>query len=222
LAIVLLHLFTNLLPILPVRLLAPPLAKQFNSVYLKAKGKKEWLLSVQYLSTSVAVLRRMAFEHPFGADHTNQCMWRQMIYELTYGTRGPMDAIVEYINTHAEPGDLLWTGYGDLPLIFHTDTKVISWYMTALEPGSYRNADWILPRAFTPFYLMLHGKLRVAGAGKYTREFPPHLAANYEQVSLRIKDAPCNNRPDPDSHTFRTSFGQPFVHIFHRKTLKKP
>ncbi|MHC4943071.1 MAG: hypothetical protein ACYTG7_08645 [Planctomycetota bacterium] len=216
-AIVVLLVLTNFLSVPPVAFLAPPLADSFKKTSHRIDPTGHDVLSQQYLSASNALMRRKAYEHPFGKRGKNRCLWLEMIGELVQPVRGPMDAIVEHLNEKATIGDKVWAGYGDLPIMFHTDTRVVSWYKTALEPDSYKAADWILPRTFGQFYLLIDGERRLAAAGMFTTEFMPFLRKRFERMSLFAKETLWNNRPDPDSHYFQTQKGVPIVDVFRRK-----
>ena len=171
---------------------------------------------MQYMKTAKVLRRRNVLEHPFGEAGVNRCLWMEMLHEYAEPPLAAMDAIVEHLLEHAHPGDLVWTGYGDLPILFHTETRVVSWYMTCLKPNSYKKADWILPRGPAPFYLFLDGRLRLAGAGKFTKDFSSFLDAHFECVVLPVTDILGGNGPDPDVHGFRRSFAPPHVVFYQR------
>jgi hypothetical protein len=208
---------TNFLSVPPVTLIAPALSESFKRTSQRIDPMGHDVRAVQYLGASNALMRRTAYEHPFGTRGKDRSLWGEMIGELIEPVRGPMDAIVEHLNEKGTVGDTVWAGYGDLPLIFHTDLRVVSWYKTALEPESYRNADWILPRTFGRFYLLIEGERRLAAAGMFTAGFMPYLRQHFERNTLFAKETLWNNRPDPDSHYFRTQKGSPMVDVFHRK-----
>ena len=97
---------------------------------------------------------------------------------------GPVDWIVRHLKEHAAPTDRVKISYGDLPLMFHTDLKIIS-AQDVGPPG----VEWVVFRHFN--------KPRVDaefGAAMKQLEYLP--------FELPVPDVQWNNRPDPLYHHF--------------------
>ena len=107
------------------------------------------------------------------------------LYEITHPFRGPDSAIADFLNSHAQPGDVVAVQYGDVPLIFSTGLTVRGPNQGVPFP---REPDWIVPRAFeSPTSLT-----------RFAREH------GYREYVLDVADTFWENQPDPYSHKFRS------------------
>jgi 4-amino-4-deoxy-L-arabinose transferase-like glycosyltransferase len=66
-------------------------------------------------------------------------------YELTHDFDGPIEGIVSHLEQHARPGDTVAMTYGDLPIKFYTDLRVIGG-LTGEDLAEAAEAEWIIPR----------------------------------------------------------------------------
>jgi hypothetical protein len=96
--------------------------------------------------------------------------------------RGPIDAIVAYLNAEARPGDRVKIAYGDVPLMFHTSLAIVS----ASEVGPPA-PEWLIPRRFS--WMTMDATFK-RETGRYA----------YESITLGVPDVQWNNRPDPLYH----------------------
>jgi hypothetical protein len=101
-------------------------------------------------------------------------------------SEGPMDSIVRYLNENAKPADWVKISYGDLPLIFHTDLKIINSTQIG-RPG----AQWVIDRN----YNLPHVTKKYESAMR---------KLEYETIELPMPDLQWNNRPDPLYHHYAT------------------
>jgi hypothetical protein len=113
--------------------------------------------------------------------------------ELRDPPRGPVAAVVEYLRTHAKPGDVLVTTYEELPLKFHTALDVYGGE-TAQLPADGVKPDWIWPRHRTTIYV----------AERPAIEWVERQLARggYQRIELDAVDRRWENREDPEEHIF--------------------
>jgi hypothetical protein len=115
--------------------------------------------------------------------------------ELTHDFAGPLEGIVGFLRGHAREGDDVAIPYGDMPLKFYTDLRVIG-ALTGEDPALARTADWVIVRRHTNTEAdarMKRALERLLAAGGYRR---------------RVIDAPdtqFENREDPRLHRFRSA-----------------
>ncbi len=119
---------------------------------------------------------------------------RDFLHEITNGYDGPIEGIVRFLNKRAQPGDAVAISYGDMPLKFYTDLRVIGG-LTGEDLSEAAGADWIILRqhAFEGVDLPVKEALRA------------HLVpGEYIPYRLRFADTAFENREDPRMHRFRT------------------
>jgi hypothetical protein len=97
---------------------------------------------------------------------------------------GPIDAIAEYLNEHAEPSDRVKIAYGSSGLMFHTDLEVVN--SQQVGPPA---PEWIIDRHFAQLQV---SDAWLASLDRYT----------YDRIELPVADVQWNNRPDPLYHHF--------------------
>jgi hypothetical protein len=122
------------------------------------------------------------------------------VSELRRPPLGPLDAILEHLDRHAEPGDRVYAGYGDLSLMFHTP----------LEIRGKSDTDVLAPEFFVPRHFNPIHPQRLARQGV--------LRPNYTVTPLGVPDYQWNNSPDPLYHRFGDdpSGEAPELHVFRR------
>jgi len=131
---------------------------------------------------------------------------RDFGYELTHDFHGPIEAIVEHLEENAEADDVVAITYGDLPLKFYTDLRVIGG-LTGEDLRPALEADWIILRRHT------RSKVEKAALRYLLRNVDWD---RYRKITLASVDTAWENRADPDAHRFRTAErGKPVV-IFQR------
>jgi len=130
------------------------------------------------------------------------------VYELTHDYDGPIEGIVGYLRHHAQPGDTVAIVYGDLPLKFYTDLRVVGG-LTGEDLEAARGAEWIVLRAtYNP-----------APVTRATRETLRRFLAegDYERIVLDAPELPFENREDVRFHEFRTVEAARRVEIWRRR-----
>jgi hypothetical protein len=105
------------------------------------------------------------------------------VHEITHAYRGPDAGIAEFLRAHADPNDLVFLEYGDLPLIFATGLAVRGGSQGVPYVGE---PDWIVVRAFES----------ADGLQQFARE------RGYQEHLLDVVDTRWENQPDPYSHKF--------------------
>jgi 4-amino-4-deoxy-L-arabinose transferase-like glycosyltransferase len=97
---------------------------------------------------------------------------------------------IRFFQTQAQPGDIILTTYGDLPLQFYTPFQVIGGLQGKLSPS--RLPDWVVSR----YEIRYNRNYQLQDAEKFIRE-KLSLAADYQAIILPWEDEPFGNRPDP-------------------------
>ena len=127
--------------------------------------------------------------------------------ELRHEFVGPMEGIVRFLDAHGSPEDTVAISYGDMPLKFYTDLRVVGG-LTGEDLAPAREADWIIPRrrANTHEDRRVKAELRaIVRAGRYRR----HV--------LDAPDTLFENREDPRLHRYRSAGAEvPRVVVFER------
>ena len=116
-----------------------------------------------------------------------------MLREFRDPPRGPIAATVEYLRGHAQPGDVLVTTYGELPLKFHTPLDVYGGE-TAQLPSDGVSAGLDLAAA-----LARSTPGRRPAIEWVERELS---RGGYERIELDAVDRRWENREDPEEHIF--------------------
>ena len=115
-----------------------------------------------------------------------------LISELRDPPRGPVAAVVEYLQQHAGPRDVVVATYGDLPLKFHTQLRVYGGETGEVPPPDVV-AQWIWPRN-----LKVYSDVRPV-TDWIGRELE---SGRYRRVELEAIDRRWENREDPEAHIF--------------------
>ena len=129
--------------------------------------------------------------------------------ELKNGYKGPIRCITEYLNTNAPPGSKVAISYGDMPLKFYTNFRIIG----GLAEGPVEEAgeaDYII--------------LRKHDIDTRCREIKQYVFDNldrdmYEMVDLGCPDEPDENSEAPHNRRFTPDMKEDSVKIFIKKTL---
>lgn len=109
-----------------------------------------------------------------------------LAHELTYPVRGPDSAIAAFLTAHADPNDLVFADYGDLPIAFSTGLTVRG----ASQGVPYLGKpDWIVSRGFE-------------ASGQPLARFA--VERGYVTHVLDVADTRWENQPDPYAHRYRT------------------
>ena len=133
---------------------------------------------------------------------------RDYAYELTHDFDGPIEGIVRYLDEHADPDDTVAITFGDLPIKFYTNLRVIGGY-TGEDLTPARQADWVIIRKNA-----LCDKDRKVKAYLQTRV----PLRNYERIVLDCVDTAFENRESVKQHRFRTARRGPPVEIYRRRS----
>jgi hypothetical protein len=108
------------------------------------------------------------------------------LHEITHDYDGPNKGIADFLRKNADPGDLVFTEYGDLPLLFSTEMEAIGGHQGIPYLGE---PDWIVARAFMSPRIL----------GEFAREH------GYTEHVLEVADCHWENRPDPYAHRYVTA-----------------
>lgn len=130
--------------------------------------------------------------------------------ELRTDFEGPMEGIVALLRARAEPDDLVAISYGDLPLKFYTDLRVIGG-LTGEDLSDLDRADWLILRRHTN----TRADREIQERMRALLEAHPE---RYVAHRLRVPDTAFENREDPRLHRFRTAHPSlPRVVVFERR-----
>ena len=119
--------------------------------------------------------------------------------------QAPVAAIVEYLQSHAAPRDVIAANYGDLPLKYYLSNRVIGG-LTGEDLAQQPLPEWIVLRQYT-----CGGPLSVDDQLKTWA-----ASGEYERITLAVPDVPFEHREDPAVHLFATDWGEKPVVIYHR------
>jgi len=128
-------------------------------------------------------------------------------YEITHDYDGPIEGIVKYLNKNAGDDDIVLMEYGDLPVKFYTDLRVISLRTIKLFLGknlsSAYAADWIILRKywFSPEAVDL------------LQHMPEK---KFKKIVIDYPDTPFENRECPELHNFKTVQDEDRVILYHK------
>ena len=135
----------------------------------------------------------------------------QYPYELLTPFRGPARGMVEYLNANASAGDIVVLPYGDMPLKFYTNLRVVGG-LTGEDLEAGRTARFLIPRKHQP-----------SAACARVTQFMASIAnkRDYEPVPLPYPDLMCENREDLASHVFGPPAEKQGVVIIKRRDAAK-
>jgi 4-amino-4-deoxy-L-arabinose transferase-like glycosyltransferase len=116
------------------------------------------------------------------------------LYEITHDFDGPIEGIVEFLTANARPGDTVAISYGDLPLKFYTDLRVVGG-LTGEDLGEAATAEWIIIRQNTGSPEERRVKQALAALVSPT---------THRRYVIDQPDTAFENREDPRLHRFRS------------------
>ncbi len=129
---------------------------------------------------------------------------KNFLYEITHDYDGPVEGIVKFLNENGDKDDIVAITYGDMPLKFYTNMKVI---------GGLNDDDFELARQAR--WVIVRRQLAVEQYHKYFLSFLN--PAEYDVIKIPYSDIPWENREEPDLHNFRTVVDSNNVVIFRKK-----
>jgi len=127
------------------------------------------------------------------------------IDEITHDYDGPIEGIVKYLNENGNKDDVVLVTYGDLPLKFYTNMRIVGG-LTGEDLSDAASPDWIIVRKHL-------GSPYVMPVLAYLRQIP---VSNYERIVINYPDITYENREDPAEHHFRTVIDEDRVVIFRK------
>jgi len=128
------------------------------------------------------------------------------IYEITHDFDGPIEGICKYLNEYGKPDDVVAITYGDMPVKFYTNLRVVGGHTgESLEPA--KNARWVIFRK----YFINENDYAV-------RQFLEQNInlKNYRRIQLSYPDTTWENREDITVHFFKTQTNEDKVVIYER------
>lgn len=130
----------------------------------------------------------------------------EYVYEITHDYDGPVEGIVKYLDAHAHKNDVVAITYGDMPLKFYTDLRVVGG-LTGEDLSIVKNAQWIIIRKhiLTKKTLDVRNTI-VKNTGKN----------KYKKIVINYPDIPYENRESPSEHRFRTDTKEEKVVIYRK------
>lgn len=131
-------------------------------------------------------------------------------HELTSGFDGPIEGLVTYLGEHAQPTDVVWITYGDLPLKFYSSFRVLGG-LTGEDLGAALEddpPDWVIVR-----HNVVHPERDGLVAQFIRQEID---LSEFRKIELPFTDTPFENREEPAEHRFRSARGGVPVVLFRR------
>jgi hypothetical protein len=127
-------------------------------------------------------------------------------YEITHHIRGPTEGMVNYLNAHGSPDDVVAITFGDTALKFYTRMRVVSAF-AGDDPRLALKAKWVIYRHDV---LCKYDYL-------FRRYLQKHLhEQDYRRIELDYPDVAFDNRETPEAHIYRSVTGAPPVVILER------
>ncbi|MEJ2671740.1 MAG: glycosyltransferase family 39 protein [Deltaproteobacteria bacterium] len=136
--------------------------------------------------------------------------------ELTSTYPDVNQELIRFFQTHARPGDVILTTYGDLPLQFYTSCKVLGGLQE--HTPLTRPPRWLVPR----WYVRRNRQYDLNDSEKAIRQLLAQTGA-YQTIPLPYEDEIFGNRPDPYFHRFIPPI-EPLSHlvIYEKKSTAQP
>lgn len=128
------------------------------------------------------------------------------LYEITHDYNGPIEGIAKYLNQNGSKNDTVAITYGDLPLKFYTDMRIIGG-LTGEDLFPSKEADWVIVRK----YLVCEKDYKVR---EYLFQNVPWQ--KYHKIIIDYPDTPFENRESPEEHNYRTVTNEDKVIIYQR------
>lgn len=132
---------------------------------------------------------------------------REFLYEITHDYDGPVEGIARYLNEHGDESDVVAITYGDLPLKFYTQMRIVGG-LTGEDLSLAKQADWVILRK----YIIWKQDAKV---WKYLIQNLP-LLEHYERIEIDYPDIAFENRESPAEHHFRTVVDEDKVVIYRK------
>lgn len=130
----------------------------------------------------------------------------EYVYEITHDYDGPIEGMVKFLRQHAQPDDVVAITYGDMPLKFYTNMRIVGG-LTGEDLSEAREADWVIVRKHMPAAQGLAVKDYMLGNVPWDK---------YEAIKVPYPDIPFENRESPEEHNFMTVTDEYPVVIFRR------
>jgi len=128
-------------------------------------------------------------------------------YEITHTFNGPIKGITNYLAEHGKPTDTVAVTYGDLPIKFYTQMRVVGG-LAGDDLSNASHADWIILRK----HVICVKDFEVA---KYLQRNVNWQ--DYVPVTIDAPDTVFENREDPALHLFRSNTTEDKVVMWRRK-----
>jgi 4-amino-4-deoxy-L-arabinose transferase-like glycosyltransferase len=131
---------------------------------------------------------------------------RNFAYELTHNYKGPIKGIATFLNANARPDDVVAITYGDMPLKFYTNLRIVGG-LTGEDLTPALKARWVIIR----HNVICEKDYAVLQYLMQNIDF-----SRYRAIELDYPDIPYENRESPDEHHYRTVESAPRVTVFER------
>jgi 4-amino-4-deoxy-L-arabinose transferase-like glycosyltransferase len=128
------------------------------------------------------------------------------LYEITHAFNGPIKGITNYLAERGKPTDTLAVTYGDLPIKFYTNMRVVGG-LAGDDLSVAKDAEWIILRK----HVICVKDLAVAQYLQRNVNWQ-----NYVPITIDAPDTVFENREDPALHLFRSNTTEDRVVIWKR------
>jgi hypothetical protein len=186
-----------LLPVLPALCL---LVAVWLFRYIKWPVIAFALLLVQCVSNVFAVAT-----NPFSQQHALRSPLADFFFSSLLPYEDRFTDVLDFLKTHAHPGDAIVSWYPEFPLMFYTPLKVID---ARLSPSPLKPLpNWILPVSLSDVFFLPPVLL------------PEDAKPYYQPVTLTIHDSPrVDDLPEPDFYQSQTTKILSFFNIYELKS----
>jgi hypothetical protein len=135
----------------------------------------------------------------------------QYVYELRHPFVGPLEGIMQLLQSQGRPGDVVVASYEDLPIKFYTKYRVFGG-LTGEDLTPARGARWLILRHHF-----------VSDHTKPVRDFildQVKQNPDYDPIVLNVSDTAFENREEPKDHLFASPMGPPLVIVYELRPKK--
>ena len=135
----------------------------------------------------------------------------QFLHELRSEFAGPIEGIVTFLRERAEPEDVVWITYGDMPLKYYLNLRIVGGLTGEDLDAALAESppDWVIVR---------HNVVSEPRDGAVRAFIEREIdLASFRKIELPFTDTPFENREEPSEHRYRAAQGGPPVVIHERR-----
>lgn len=157
------------------------------------------------LGEAAAYLRRAqeALKEGSYAPRLHRPALLEYLYEITHSYSGYLGPVLDLLKTRAKEGDTVLIGFEDLPFFFYTDLTVRGGLQKVGLRGALGSSETYGMEMEEPPEFIVWKGFRQSEV-EVIQGMLNRMGAKYEEMTLDIPRLPCENRPDPWYHKYRS------------------